>query len=104
MKKSILQQDKCAIPPQLILSNMHRGYPILTQISNCVKYLRSLQGTKIYIHVVRERVRKCVYNPTGDLNREFFFGIKMVKTVIPTLEKERTLTRLLSVSLVFRLS
>ncbi|EGZ17533.1 hypothetical protein PHYSODRAFT_500241 [Phytophthora sojae] len=51
MKKFILQQDECAVPPQLILSSMRRssdilepkrGYPTLSQVTNCAKYLRRL--------------------------------------------------------------
>ncbi|EGZ26972.1 hypothetical protein PHYSODRAFT_375945, partial [Phytophthora sojae] len=66
MKKIILQQDECAVPPQLIWSSMHRssdilepnrGYPTLSQVTNCAKYLRCLQGTKNSIQVVRKLVR-----------------------------------------------
>ncbi|KAJ8546622.1 hypothetical protein ON010_g11616 [Phytophthora cinnamomi] len=83
MKKFILQQDECAIPPQLILSSMRRsvdiveptrGYPTLRQVSNCAKYLRRLQGTKNSVHVVRKLVREHAIDPTGNLNRAFCFG------------------------------
>ncbi|KAE9202553.1 hypothetical protein PF004_g18385, partial [Phytophthora fragariae] len=83
MKKFILQQDECAVPPQLILSSMRRssdilqpkrGYPTLSQVSNCAKYLRRLQGTKNSTHVVRQLVREHALDPTGDFNRAFCFG------------------------------
>ncbi|EGZ21886.1 hypothetical protein PHYSODRAFT_409611, partial [Phytophthora sojae] len=65
MKKFILQQDECAVPPQLILSSMRRstdivqptrGYPSLSQVSNCAKYLRRLQGTKHSKFAVRHLI------------------------------------------------
>jgi hypothetical protein len=83
MKKFILQQYECAVPPQLILSTVRRssdivplsrGYPTLAQVTNCAKYLRRLQGTKNSIHVVRQLVRQNAYDPSDDLSRAFCFG------------------------------
>ncbi|KAG6943574.1 hypothetical protein JG688_00017541 [Phytophthora aleatoria] len=83
MKKIILQQDECAIPPQLILSNLRRlsdsiapprGYPTIQQVSNCDKYLRRFQGTKNSIQAVKRLVREHAFNPTGDANQSFIFS------------------------------
>ncbi|KAG6943090.1 hypothetical protein JG687_00018664, partial [Phytophthora cactorum] len=79
----ILQQDECAIPPQLILSNLRRlsdsiapprVYPTIQQVSNCDKYLRRLQGTKNSIQAVKRLVREHAFNPTGDANQSFIFS------------------------------
>eukprot|EP00644_Phytophthora_capsici_P018621 jgi/Phyca11/131797/e_gw1.113.44.1 len=68
MKKFILQQDECAVPPQVIWSSMRRseilqpkrGNPTLEQVTNCAKYLRRLQGTKHSIHVMQMATRMWV--------------------------------------------
>ncbi|KAF1774542.1 hypothetical protein GQ600_26045 [Phytophthora cactorum] len=83
MKKFILQQDECGISPQLILSNMRhifdiiepkRGYPTLSQVTYCAKYLRKRKGTKNSVHAVKQLMRNNAFNPTGDLDKVFFFG------------------------------
>ncbi|GMF54051.1 unnamed protein product [Phytophthora fragariaefolia] len=83
MKSFILQQDECGIPPQLILSNMRhisdiiepkRGYPTLSQVTNCAKYLRKLKGTKNSLHAVKQMMQGSAFNPTGDQDKAFFFG------------------------------
>ncbi|KAK1930459.1 hypothetical protein P3T76_014130 [Phytophthora citrophthora] len=83
MKKFIIQQDECGIPPQLILSHLRecpdivepkRGYPSLQQVTSCTKYLRQLQRTKNSVHGIKQLVLQNAFNPTGDRDRSFFFG------------------------------
>ncbi|TMW63323.1 hypothetical protein Poli38472_002264 [Pythium oligandrum] len=83
MKDYIMEQDDANQTPRMIHVNMQESsaitwkpetWPSLSQVQNCVKYLKRRYGTKNSIRAVRKMVREHHYHADVEENTPLIFG------------------------------